>query len=126
MTAVSANFRIDYTLFGIVALLVVAGFSAVLSASSEYAQFHLYMAIKQGFFYLVAFWAFVVVSLVPLYVWERFGWVLLFIGIALLLAVLVPGIGQKVNGASRWISFGVMSLQVSELVKLCVVLYMEF
>ena len=36
----------------------------------------------------------------------------------LLLAVLVPGIGVTVNGAQRWIDFGPMRLQVSEVGKL--------
>lgn len=36
----------------------------------------------------------------------------------LLLLVLVPGIGVKVNGAQRWLDFGFMRLQVSEIGKL--------
>jgi cell division protein FtsW len=36
----------------------------------------------------------------------------------LLCAVLVPGVGTKVNGARRWLRFGAASLQPAELVKL--------
>lgn len=42
-------------------------------------------------------------------------------GIVLLLAVLVPGIGKKVNGARRWIDLGPMNMQVSDLVKIIMV-----
>ena len=35
--------------------------------------------------------------------------------VLLLVAVLVPGIGTQVNGAQRWIRFGSISLQPSEL-----------
>ena len=37
--------------------------------------------------------------------------------------VLVPGLGRDVNGARRWLSFGVVNLQPSELMKLFAVLY---
>ncbi len=44
---------------------------------------------------------------------------LLLLGcVLLLLAVLVPGIGHKVNGARRWISLGISNFQVVEAVKL--------
>ena len=41
----------------------------------------------------------------------------------LLLVVLLPGVGQQVNGAQRWIGAGLLAFQPSELAKLAVVLY---
>ncbi len=55
--------------------------------------------------------------------WEQAGPFLLLTGIALLVVVLVPGLGVHVNGSSRWISLGVVNLQPSELVKLFVIVY---
>jgi cell division protein FtsW len=49
--------------------------------------------------------------------------VLLVVSFALLLAVLLPGIGVEVNGAKRWIGTGALGLQPSELAKLALVLY---
>jgi cell division protein FtsW len=43
--------------------------------------------------------------------------------ILLLFAVLMPGVGQTVNGAQRWIGAGLLQFQPSELAKLAVVLY---
>ena len=46
------------------------------------------------------------------------------IGSGILLAfVLVPGVGVEVNGASRWLGYGPISVQPSELAKLTVLLF---
>ncbi|MGH7127360.1 MAG: FtsW/RodA/SpoVE family cell cycle protein [Planctomycetaceae bacterium] len=48
----------------------------------------------------------------------------LFLLTAVLLAVvLVPGVGTRVNGAQRWLRFGPLSLQPSELAKLALPLF---
>ena len=61
---------------------------------------------------------------VPLQRWERAGPWLLLLVMLLLIAVLIPGIGRTVNGATRWIPLGPFNLQVAELVKLLVVMYL--
>ena len=64
------------------------------------------------------------VSKIPMSFWMKYGWVCLLFGFFLLSIVLIPGIGKMVNGSRRWISFGPLTLQASEVVKVCVVLYM--
>jgi cell division protein FtsW len=54
---------------------------------------------------------------------ERFTLLLLLGSCALLLAVLVPGIGRDVNNARRWFAVGPVEFQPSELTKLALVLY---
>ncbi len=50
---------------------------------------------------------------------------MLLVGTMLLLAlVLLPGIGHSVNGSMRWIGLGPIGVQVSELAKFAVVVYM--
>ncbi len=56
--------------------------------------------------------------------WHRLGPVLLILGILLLAAVLLPGVGREVNGSSRWMSLGVVNLQPSEVMKLFLVIYL--
>jgi cell division protein FtsW len=48
----------------------------------------------------------------------RHSFLLLILGTLLLCAVFIPGVGQTVNGARRWIAIGSYSFQPSEWVKL--------
>ena len=50
---------------------------------------------------------------------------IILLSIALLILVLIPGIGKTVNGSTRWIGFGFFRIQVSEIVKLGVVIYLS-
>lgn len=55
--------------------------------------------------------------------WEASGPYLLLVGLALLVAVLIPGVGMHINGSSRWLRLGPLTLQPSELMKLFMVIY---
>ncbi len=55
--------------------------------------------------------------------WSRLGGPAMVGCVALLLAVLVPGIGQTVAGSSRWLGHGTFRIQPSEMVKLALVLF---
>ena len=56
--------------------------------------------------------------------WERSSAVLYFLGLALLLLVLIPGVGKQVNGAVRWVAVGPFNLQTSEFMKLFMIVYL--
>ena len=61
---------------------------------------------------------------IPLIYWRNYSGYLLVLGMILLVLVLIPGIGRSVNGSRRWINLVVLTLQVSELMKLFMVLYL--
>ncbi|MDJ0940399.1 MAG: putative lipid II flippase FtsW [Woeseiaceae bacterium] len=61
---------------------------------------------------------------IPMQVWRTLGPLMLLAGLALLLVVLIPGIGVEVNGARRWIRLGVINLQVSEPARLAFIIYL--
>ena len=46
------------------------------------------------------------------------------LGVLLLLAVFVPGLGKTVNGSTRWINLVVIQLQASEVAKMCLAFYL--
>ena len=54
---------------------------------------------------------------------QRFTPVLLGIAFLMLLAVLIPGLGVRVNGARRWLGAGPLQFQPSEVMKLALVLH---
>lgn len=109
--------------------LLIFGVILVASASSEVSA-KLY---ENSFFLVSKHVAFVVISVVislgvlaiPIKVWQRLDWVLLLLAIVLLIAVLIPGIGREVNGSTRWIPLGPVSIQGSEFAKVFSVIYMS-
>ena len=60
----------------------------------------------------------------PLYWWQRSGYLLLMLAFALLVLVLVPGIGRRINGSIRWVVLGSFHLQVSEVARLLIFVYL--
>jgi cell division protein FtsW len=55
--------------------------------------------------------------------WRRWAPLLVIITLGLLLVVLAPGLGVASGGSSRWIGFGQLRLQPSELMKLAIALF---
>ncbi len=118
----------DQVLLGLVLVLTGAGIVMMGSASMDYA------AERNGtpFFFLERHILFVAAGLllmwamtrIPLAAWSRGGPTLLVAGLVLLVLVLVPGIGNEVNGATRWIDLGAFNLQPSEVMKFCFVIYL--
>ena len=64
------------------------------------------------------------VTRVPIRFWEKYCQGLFLFGLLLLIIVIVPGIGIKVNGSTRWLALGGFRFQVSEIVKYFSVIYM--
>jgi cell division protein FtsW len=111
-------------------LLVALGLVMVYSASIATAEAHAYTGYR-SWYYLVRHGLFVAAGLaaaavafqIPVKAWQRLAPYLFVAGAALLVAVLIPGVGRTVNGARRWLSLGPLNVQPSEFVKLAVVLY---
>ena len=108
--------------------LLGLGLVMIASASSEVAAAQtgspFYHMIRHLIYLVIGLGAAGVVLMVPMGIWQRYGWIMLLAAFALLVLVLVPGIGREVNGARRWIGFGAFNVQPSEIAKVFVVVYL--
>jgi cell division protein FtsW len=123
------NFHYDYTLIIIVLCLLSFGLLMVGSASmvisDKIYNYPFHYLLRQAVFILVGIFGAWVATRIPLRIWERSSRHLMLVGLFFLLLVLIPGIGHLVNGSRRWLNLGVVSLQVSEFVKLASILYVS-
>ncbi len=123
-----AQVGLDPLLCAAVAALLCWGLIMVASASVAQAQkmtgdpfYYFYRQLLFAGIGGLAAWA---AFCVPMHVWERKSGLLAVGGIILLLFVLIPGIGVKVNHARRWIDFEVVRIQASEPARLALIMYL--
>jgi cell division protein FtsW len=109
-------------------VLLMIGLLMMTSASVELARSQygdpFYHLKRQLIFAAIGILVMFVTVHIPVSLWRKSGWFLLMGSYALLLLVLVPGIGKVVNGSARWIDLGLFSLQPSELAKVFIIVYL--
>lgn len=92
------------------------------SAEVQYGD-KFYFLKKQLLGFILGLAAMLLLSRLDFSRWKRAGLPALLIALALLAAVLIPGVGQTHYGATRWIGVGPVSVQPSELTKFAFVLF---
>jgi cell division protein FtsW len=109
---------------GLIALgLVMVGSASLTIAERQTGQPY-YFLIRQALYVALGLLLARVVVRTRLVYWEKAGPALLIATVVLLFLVLIPGIGREVNGSMRWIALGPVNVQVSELAKLFVIVYL--
>jgi len=103
---------------GLVMILSASSVSSLEDYGSPWYQFS-----RQAIWFTLALAALVVVMRRDYRTWRRHCGALLLGSLFLLVLVLVPGIGLEVNGATRWLGYGPLSIQPSELVKLTLIIF---
>jgi cell division protein FtsW len=133
MKLFSGKFRLaDYDLVILMMVIALTSFGVVMvySASSVMAakNFHdgAYFLKRQLLFATVGFGLAAVAMRVDYHHWRKLAVPMLFVCLALLVLVLIPGVGAKVKGASRWIRLPGFNLQPSEFAKIALILYMAY
>jgi len=120
----------DFWLLMTTLVLLALGLIMVFSASAPSAKRlydDIYHIIKsQLFFALVGIVAMLVAANIDYQKYIKLSPILMAISILTLVAVLIPGIGREVNGATRWIYIGPFNFQPSEITKLSVILFLAW
>ncbi len=125
--------QIDFPLLFAIILLCAFGLVMLFSASYYYAQ-HTSGTNYDGFYYLKSqamylafgFVALAIISRVDYHFFDKIRVFALVGTLALMLLVLIPGLGVSLNGAQRWLGIPGTSFtfQPSELAKFALIVYM--
>lgn len=104
-------------------LMMVASSSVMMSTKNYQEPFH--FLIRQATYLFIGCLAGIVVMRIDSSLWEKISVPLLLVCFVLLLLVLIPGIGHRVNGSRRWLALGPIGIQVSEITKIAMIFYLS-
>lgn len=109
-------------------VLVCVGTVMVYSSSSLMAADRFgdqyYFLKKQILFVFMGLGAMMTVARFPYRFWKKLAYPGVVLSCVLLVLLAVPGVGTTVGGATRWLKAGSFTFQVSEVVKVAVVIFM--
>jgi cell division protein FtsW len=120
--------RPDILILVIALILVTIGTAMIYSSSSilamerfKDAQFFLK---KQIFFVVIGMGVMVLLTKLDYHYLKKLAYPGIILSIILLLLIFIPPLGIRAGGARRWLNLGFFSFQVTELVKICIVLFL--
>lgn len=119
----------DYGVLFVVFSLMLLGCLMVFSASislGDSPKYHIsehYFFVRHVISLVVALFGAYIVWHIPMRAWKKMAFPFFLFGLFLLGAVFIPGIGKSTNGACRWIPLGLFNLQVTEVMKIAVLIY---
>lgn len=120
----------DYGL--IIAVISLSVFGIIMIYSSSYTMATLryedgsFFFIRQLIWFGIGMFAFVVMAFFSLQKLGKISPFLVILSIGLLIAVLIPGIGEVRNNAQRWINISGIGFQPSEIVKIVMIVYFSY
>lgn len=118
---------LSFYIFSLSITLTIVGLVFIYSASSIYAMEKLgsanYFLRKQTIYFLISLFVFAIGAVVPLEKLEKFAIIPYISFLLLTLSTIIPKIGTKIHGASRWIKIANISIQPGELLSVCAIIY---
>jgi cell division protein FtsW len=116
-----------YILFLAVLGLLVIGIVMLFSTSAFARDSHgdVYFFIKrQAMWFGVGLVVCIFAALIDYHLWQRTWWLWFALALVVLALCYVPHIGMRLNGSRRWIGWGPITLQPSELAKVTVIFFL--
>ena len=116
-----------YILFLAVLGLLVVGIVMLFSTSAFARDSHgdVYFFIKrQAMWFGVGLVVCIFAALIDYHLWQRTWWLWFALALVLLALCYVPHIGMRLNGSRRWIGWGPITVQPSELAKVTVIFFL--
>ncbi|MEZ0329985.1 MAG: putative lipid II flippase FtsW [Methylophilaceae bacterium] len=110
-------------LLGLGLVMVYSASIAIAEADKAVGHNSSYYLVRQAIFIVISLSAAFVAFNIPVAWWQKMAPYLFLFGLALLVLVLIPGIGRVVGGSRRWLSLFVINLQPSEFMKLFAAMY---
>jgi cell division protein FtsW len=124
----NAHRRPDIILLIVTLILVTVGTVMIYSSSSIMAvdrfKDGLHFLKKQMLFVLIGLGTMILMTKISYEELRKFAYPGVLISLLMLALVLIPKVGIRVGGASRWLNVGFFSFQVSELAKIAIVLFL--
>lgn len=122
---VPPDYGVLFVVFSLMLLGCLMGFSASISLGDS-PKYHIsehYFFVRHVISLVVALFGAYIVWHIPMKAWKKMAFPFFLFGLFLLGAVFIPGIGKSTNGACRWIPLGLFNLQVTEVMKIAVLIY---
>ncbi len=91
-------------LLGLGLVMVYSSSIAIAEADRVVGHNSSYYLVRQAIFLVISLSAAFVVFNIPVAWWQKMAPYLFLLGLALLVLVLIPGIGRVVGGSRRWLS----------------------
>lgn len=121
------HFQLGRSLFLQVCILSLLGILIVFEASAAESlsiyNDNYHMTVNQLQWLGLGFVVLLIASRIPISLWKSFSGIIYILGVILLIAVLIPGLGVEVKGATRWLSIAGFRFQPVEVMKFGIITY---
>jgi cell division protein FtsW len=118
----------DIILLLVTLILVTVGTAMIYSSSSiialEKFKDGQYYLKKQIFFVILGLISMVLLTKIDYTTWKKAAYPGIILSLILLALLFIPHVSLKRGGATRWLNLGVFSFQVSEMVKIAMVVFL--